>query len=537
VSPAEHFADLKRFVRFGPDDETALRALLAHARPHFSAIAREFYERVREHEQAHAVFESEEQIARLHTSLCAWLERVLTGPYDLAYADKSRQIGFVHVRVGLPQRYVFSAMTLFRLRLEAVAQQALGASALPVLGALARVLDLELALMNEAYLEAAVAHAERLEREHERLLLGSREATERRLVRAVGLAPAVFIGLDPSGAIQLFNREAERLTGYDSSELLGRPIAETLLDGDDALLAAALGSAEREASGPLLVPVRTRTGKRRTLGVEVSHVPAEGPDEAMVLIVGRDVTGEQAVTERLRQSERLASLGTLAAGLAHEIRNPLNGALLHLTFLERALKREKDDGDVTEAVDVVAGEIRRLSNLVSEFLEFARPSEIRRKPVHIQELCRHVASLVKVDAERVRLELALPDSPIVAAVDAEKIEQVLLNLVHNGIDAVLAAGSGRVVLGAAREPRAVVIEIRDDGAGIATPDAPIFDAFYTTKPGGTGLGLAIAHRIVTDHEGTLGFESAPGRTTFRVRLPLGAPAGSVEGPAASEPTP
>jgi signal transduction histidine kinase len=118
------------------------------------------------------------------------------------------------------------------------------------------------------------------------------------------------------------------------------------------------------------------------------------------------------------------------------------------------------------------------------------------------------------------VKVDLPSTDIVLDLDPAKIEQVLLNLLRNAIEAVDAAGCGTVTLRARRQPRHAVIEVEDDGPGVASPDAPIFDPFFSTKPNGTGLGLAIAHRIVTDHEGTIEFQSRPGKTLFRVTLPL-----------------
>jgi signal transduction histidine kinase len=106
--------------------------------------------------------------------------------------------------------------------------------------------------------------------------------------------------------------------------------------------------------------------------------------------------------------------------------------------------------------------------------------------------------------------------------DAAKMEQVLLNLVRNGIEATAPNGRGVVAIRARRQATKAIVEVEDNGAGLSEPTAPIFDPFFSTKPRGTGLGLSIVHRIVTDHGGTIGFESRPGATVFRVSLPMGA---------------
>jgi signal transduction histidine kinase len=115
----------------------------------------------------------------------------------------------------------------------------------------------------------------------------------------------------------------------------------------------------------------------------------------------------------------------------------------------------------------------------------------------------------------------VPPQDLVVFADGGKLEQVLLNLVQNGIDALTPTRTGKVIVRARRKPRHVVVEVEDDGPGLPSPDAPVFDAFFSTKPTGTGLGLAITHRIVTDHGGTVDVESRPGRTCFRFTVPIG----------------
>ena len=524
VDPARYhrrFAELKRYARFTDEDAAALGELLVHVRPEMPRIARTFYERAREHEEAHAVFRDEEQIQRLQRTLVAWMERVLTGPYDDAYCDKSVQIGKVHVAVGLPQRFVVSAMTLFRLSLSEIALAEMPDRGHRVVQALMRILDIELALMTESY---ADAHEEQLERAEQ-----MRQVPEpwRHYVAALDLSPTVVVGLDEEGGIQLLNRTAQEVIGYSRSEVVGRSFAELcLIDSERCGYVAAMKALRAipvpdGASVELNCLVRTRAGHIRDLRGAMGRAVPSNADHGMFFLVGRDVTDERVLAARLRRSEKLAAVGTLAAGLAHEIRNPLNGAQLHLTFLRRALAKRSDDADLTEAVDVVSSEVRRLSSLVTDFLDFARPRELRRERLSVQALCRRCLDLVRPqDADSdVSLDIELPDSEIIAEVDEAMIEQVLLNLLTNAVQAVQDSGGG-VTLRAFRRPLEVVLEVVDDGPGLPDADAPIFDAFYSTKDRGTGLGLSIVHRIVSDHGGDVSVESRPGHTRFRVVLPL-----------------
>lgn len=139
----------------------------------------------------------------------------------------------------------------------------------------------------------------------------------------------------------------------------------------------------------------------------------------------------------------------------------------------------------------------------------------------MKELCERAVQLVASSATPgVKVHLDVPTTDIAIEVDAAKTEQMLLNLLQNAVEAVTPAGSGHVKLRARRQPHSVLLEIEDDGPGLVPPEAPILDAFFSTKPHGTGLGLAIAHRIVTDHGGTIDVTSRPGKTVFAVTLPL-----------------
>src|SRR3954465_2460977 len=227
--PSEtRFQELKRYVRFDDRDAQLLVRFRARAEPEFPRIALEFYDRIREHTDAHDVFTGEEQILRLQRSLVAWLSRVCGGQYDEAYHEQTSQIGRVHVKIGLPQRYMLTAMALIRVALLRIADRDLGADAAPTREALIRILDLELAVMLETYKDSFVERIRSVERQ-ERLDLGSALArAEHRYVNAVELASVIVVGLDRWGAILLFNREAERVTGFARDEVLGRSFLEVL---------------------------------------------------------------------------------------------------------------------------------------------------------------------------------------------------------------------------------------------------------------------------------------------------------------------
>jgi PAS domain S-box-containing protein len=527
VSPTmrrESLADeVMRYVRLDPKDGALVRALRPSAEPHFEPIAELFYDRIREHEGAHDVFVDEAQVERLKRSMVGWLQRIFRGTYDEAFFEESAKIGQTHVRVGLPSYYMPTAMSVLRGALSEIADSALGPAAAPTRTALGKVLDAELVIMLEAYGEAARLRARRLEQTE----TDGVTRNAHRYENAVELANVLMVGIDSQGKIRLWNREAERVTGFGRDEVVGQDflaavVPEALHDEQRELFRRTL----REASVPDVVEgaVRTRSGKVREVHWQLAFTPGTGEEgEIALFAIGKDVTTELALAARVRQSEKLAAVGTLAAGLAHEIRNPLNGAQLHLTFLERGFNRlGLQDEDTTEALRVVRAEIKRLSMLVSEFLDFARPLPLERKSVSLLELCTQAVALVQADAEEARVSIRtdLPSSDVSLDADPEKLALVFANLLRNAVESVATTGGGRVSLRARRKPRQVVFEVEDEGPGIANPESPIFDPFFSTKPTGTGLGLSVVHRIVTDHGGTVDFTSRPGRTVFRVTLPV-----------------
>ena len=516
-------AEMWSYVGFTEADASILARLHPIAKPHFGAIADEFCALIRAHEGAFAVLQDEAQVERLHASLKAWLGELLSGPHDGAYVARHAHIGRVHVRMGLEVRYMIAAMGRIRDSLRRVAVDAFGQDVeegRAAQRAVAHVCDLDLAIMLESYKDDLVGRIQRV------------RAKEGEAARALHLGPVppfcdaleaadvVALGFDPNARLVAANRKAEQLTGYAFDELAASDVF-VLLFGDRAaavraqwLEAIAGHSVEMEAD------LRTRTGKTRTLRWHATgHAPVrEG--ERSVVVVGIDLTNERELERRARQNERLAATGALAAALAHEIRNPLNGASLHLSVLDRALARSPAVPQAArEASDVLRAEIKRLGALVTGFLEVARPGPLSPAQTDANEIARSVGGLLGPEAEAQGKVLAIEPCalPATAKLDVERIRQVVVNLVRNGLDAV--GDGGRVVIRVRRLPNHVEFDVADDGCGVRDPAAPIFDPFYTTKQRGGGLGLSVANRIVTDHGGDLRFESRPGSTVFTVRLP------------------
>jgi signal transduction histidine kinase len=222
--------------------------------------------------------------------------------------------------------------------------------------------------------------------------------------------------------------------------------------------------------------------------------------------------------ERHAQTEKLDAVRTLSAGLAHEVRNPLNAAKLQLELLERRLRRGDGDPRLLDAAELVRVEIGRLSKLLDEFLAFARPADLAATPTDLSGLARHVVELERpgADVHGVTLSIEGPEGGVEALVDAPKIHQVMQNLVRNAIEASPRGGNVEVRV----EPidGGVAFRVRDQGAGIP-PEvlAHIYEPFFSTKEGGTGMGMAIVHSLVTLHGGEIHVRSNGG-TEFAVHL-------------------
>jgi signal transduction histidine kinase len=223
--------------------------------------------------------------------------------------------------------------------------------------------------------------------------------------------------------------------------------------------------------------------------------------------------------EQMKRTERLYALGQLSAGLAHEIRNPLASIAGAAGILRRSRQADQKN---TECLDIISRECQRLNQLLTNFLDFARPREPRYQHVDVRRLLDSVIDLACHAIGKQSIELRAYVEARLAPVecDPELLKQVLLNLIINAIQAMPAAGEVRVA--ARMQGDKLLIQVIDQGCGVGLEDRDkIFDPFFTTKENGTGLGLSVAHQIIEQHGGILSAEANPDRgMTFSVLLPL-----------------
>jgi PAS domain S-box-containing protein len=329
------------------------------------------------------------------------------------------------------------------------------------------------------------------------LLLFTRDA------RAVMVSPAAekFLGA-PAG----------HFLGRRVNEIfpLGHPLHEVLhVQGDE--LSEIAAETDLDTAG----------GTRR-VGVSVQAIQENG-ERIGALLTLRDLDSIESINTQLQVSERLAALGRITAGVAHEVKNPLNSMRLWLENLKESLPPEPDSGSQL-AVQVLDKEIDRLDAVVKRFLDFTRPMDVRLEATQLADVLKEVIEVAKPQLQKAKIHVAqlLPIDVPEVYVDRGLLKQAVLNLVLNAVEAMPSGGQLRLML--SRRGEMAEITVGDTGKGIPVENRQkIFQLFFTTRPGGSGIGLASTFRIVQLHNGSIDFTTEVGRgTTFRIELPLAA---------------
>ena len=344
-----------------------------------------------------------------------------------------------------------------------------------------------------------------------------------------------LVGVDLAGRVTAFNRAAESITGVPAADALGQPWAAIFGDGIDLEAVERAATAEPSHSPRHEFVLRRRNGSELPIGIAFWSLLSGEGDVIGLIGVCQDLSAIKQMEERVRQADRLATVGRLSANMAHEIRNPLASISGAVEALAKELP--SDDGR-NRLVEIVLRESARLNGLVSDFLEYARPAPMVPFGVDMAQLLDEVLILIEhrslpSDLKIIR-EYGLT---LTAHVDPQHMRQAIWNLCLNAVQAMPESG-GEIRVGGCRLPDdadRLQVWIADTGQGIDDADLPhIFEPFYSTKPGGSGLGLALVYRVVQDHSGQIEVKSRPGEgTTFTLTLPA-APEMSRPAP---EPTP
>ena len=351
---------------------------------------------------------------------------------------------------------------------------------------------------------------------------------ERLLASVVRSVDDCIVTTDIRGRLVTVNAAGERLFGASQAELSGAPWWELLGAGASGARAGGALNGAYAWKGD----VRARTRGGREFPAHLAITPIFDPNGQVLGTVGvlRDLTEQQELQRRLIQQETLASLGQMAAGVAHEIRNPLGGIKMAMAVLSKhngdALSREMTESMKSGVVEI--------ESIVSHLLDYTRETRLDRQTFDLERIIREVVQQLGVDARARGVALSCQTFPsvVVALVDGHRVRQVLTNVVRNAIEAAERRSGGRVNVTCEGRDGFVMFDVIDNGIGM-TPDerARMFLPFFTTKPTGTGLGLAIVKKIVDLHGGEIHVTSEPGRGT---RVAIALPAGVVDEAASAD---
>jgi two-component system sensor histidine kinase HydH len=323
--------------------------------------------------------------------------------------------------------------------------------------------------------------------------------------------PIGLIAMDEQGKIATCNEKAQAVLKASCSDALGRE-ALTLLPAPLQKILA-----ELPASGGFLerdIQLTSAQGKEQIWEAIAAGLMDEGIPAGRILLL-RDVTNIRQLENEVTRSRHLKSIGSLAAGVAHEIRNPLSSIKGFAVYLKGRLAGNKED---EETADIMIAETERLNRVIGQLLEFARPLALKKEKVQFVDLVQHTIKLIAADAKKneISVEIDAAEEMPLVEVDPDKIKQVLLNIFLNCLAAMKDGGKLTIELALKTDNLNVIIS--DNGAGINESDLPkIYDPYFTSKPAGTGLGLAVVQKIMEAHGGRINVESIVGQGT-RVSL-------------------
>lgn len=331
-----------------------------------------------------------------------------------------------------------------------------------------------------------------------------------------------LLTMDLYKKITSFNKAAEEITGFRFYEMKGKIYSEYFFHPEIKVI---------ENFGDSLSPYRCegtlkkKNKKNIFLGMNISPLKNETGSVTGYICVFQDITELKKMEERVTQAERLAAIGKVAAGIAHEIRNPLASMSGSIQVLKQKQWIAKESQDL---MDIVIRETERLNTIVTRFLSYARPHPVKLAPHDINILVKDTLSMLinsKEYSSNIVISTEFEQSPLTVRIDSQQVQQVLWNLYLNSIQAMPNGGnlkaSTRIIN--RRNKKLAIVEVTDTGSGINKKDKDkIFEPFYTTKIKGTGLGLASVYRIIENHGGTVSVRSkVSAGTAITIQLPLG----------------
>ena len=343
-----------------------------------------------------------------------------------------------------------------------------------------------------------------------------------------GLEDAV-ITVDREGKISYFNEAAEMLTEISASQALQKSVIQLFKREHWLIERFKKSQSPQQESTRGEGDLVTRWGHKVPVSLTVSPLQDRQGNFLGSVLVLRDLKHRKELEEDLKRADRLAMVGTLAAGLAHEIRNPLGGIKGAAQLLKRSLDR---DSSLQDFANIMIREVDRVDKLIEQLLDLSRPAKLELAPLNIHEVLDDVLLLETQAEEKSLLAIKKRFDPSLPPIrgDRAQLTQVFLNLVKNAFQAMNGDGPLTVTTRletdfhirgeGSHRSRLIWVDIEDEGVGIKEEDLPhIFSPFFTTKHSGTGLGLSVCYRIINEHGGLIRVESIEGKgTTFRVSL-------------------
>ncbi|MFQ5770759.1 MAG: PAS domain S-box protein [bacterium] len=353
-------------------------------------------------------------------------------------------------------------------------------------------------------------------------LLQEKEFTE----SLIETANSLVVGLNLKGEITIFNRKCEEVTGYSKQEVLGKNWFKSFLperwklNVNDVFKSIIQDKLSSQYENHIL----TKNGEERLINWSNTVIRNEKHEISGVLGIGQDITEQTILQKKILQSERLATIGKMAAKVAHEIRSPLSSISLNAELLEDELRNypSVNTDEAKALLKSIISEVDRVVAFTEEYLQFSRLPESRPVKGHIEAVLKDMMEIFQheLGQKNIEVEYQFDTKQIGLKFDRAQVRRIFLNIIRNAIESM--PKGGKLKMWTEQKDQKVIINIQDTGVGISEQMIDkIFDPFFTTKDFGTGLGLAITQQIINEHGGQIFCKSKVGEgTTFTIELPL-----------------
>ncbi|MEO6392791.1 MAG: ATP-binding protein [Pyrinomonadaceae bacterium] len=347
--------------------------------------------------------------------------------------------------------------------------------------------------------------------------LASLRALHERIVESIRSG---LVTTDLDGKIYTFNAAAEEITGYKSVAVIGENASQMFGDLSEAVEESLRSSADGEMPPRFETDVLTPEQLRLRIGYGIAPLFSEGGETTGLVITFQDLTDVRALEETSRRQDRLAAVGRVAAGIAHEIRNPLAAMRGAIQVLQADVK--EDEGQA-QLMGIILRESDRLNKIITDFLVYARPRQSEFSNIDLRDVLRETFMLMRHSPELHPdhvLEESVPEAPLPVSADAAQLKQVFWNLARNALQSMPNGGRLRVEMDRRKNGRAH-ITFTDSGCGMTPQQVErLFEPFSSSRTGGSGLGLSIVYQIIRDHSGTINVRSIEGQgTVINIELP------------------